>query len=183
MEIEKLKDAEYVFNVLKKTIPLERIIELAECGYMPHYKIDGAILFYPKEVKEWLSKNMIKKNDGQPFPKSLTIVHTGERPKTTVPESISNLNLYEIPPCDFTPWIYFLCFEGCVVYVGQSITPGQRVGEHVKAGKIFDAVYVLPTPISDLDHVESKFIIQLRPRLNGCYKNGKMAVPIAGLQQ
>ena len=36
----------------------ERIMELADSGYMPHYRIDGGIpLFKVTEVKAWISQN------------------------------------------------------------------------------------------------------------------------------
>ena len=43
--------------------------------------------------------------------------------------------------------------------------------EHVLEGvKVFDRVFVLPVPVSELDKIESAFIRELKPEYNG---NGK----------
>jgi hypothetical protein len=61
--------------------------------------------------------------------------------------------------------VYFLCLDGDVVYVGQSIAVGVRVGSHA-GSKPCDRIFALPVPPSELDAVEGAFIRILKPRLN-----------------
>jgi hypothetical protein len=75
-----------------------------------------------------------------------------------------------------SPGIYILCHKGEVVYVGQTIKPLSRIGNHYGNIK-FDAVYFLRWPkdaqnmnIFDikwrLDEVENKFISLFEPPAN-----------------
>jgi hypothetical protein len=69
-----------------------------------------------------------------------------------------------IPPC-----VYFLIFEGALVYVGQTRDLNCRVGRHCQKlmSKPFDAVYYLLVDDKELDPIESTLIRRFKPRLNG----------------
>lgn len=66
------------------------------------------------------------------------------------------------------PGIYFLVLRGEIVYVGQSINPLCRLGQHA-AERQFDSFVVLPCPVKELATIEGAYILALRPRYN---KNG-----------
>ena len=73
------------------------------------------------------------------------------------------------------PGVYFLIEENKIVYIGQSISPMVRVGNHLGDKtiyrKYFTHVAILPVNEKDLYAVESAYIEHYRPkhnlRLNG----------------
>ena len=161
-------DADYIAE--KTGVGVERLIELTEAGYIPHYKIDGNTLrFKITEVKKWLAVNLVHRTEGRPLENAIRIVYEAPPPTEKPPTSISNLSaLQQIPVYGYQPGVYFLCKENTVVYVGQSITPHSRVGTHKSEGvKDFDRVYILPIPKHELDGVESAFIECLDPPQQG----------------
>jgi hypothetical protein len=82
-----------------------------------------------------------------------------------VPVELSGVvGLVEIYP-DLFHGIYFLCYKGEVVYVGQSQRTLTRVIQH-KGNKKFDRVLFLQVPVDQLKSVELKFIKELKPKLN-----------------
>lgn len=78
--------------------------------------------------------------------------------------------------------IYALARQGTIVYIGQGKKPVQRIEAHrsmwgrrqkapawltdMVKGMLFDAVYVLPCRIEDLDRVERALIELYRPVYN-----------------
>lgn len=87
--------------------------------------------------------------------------------------------LQQIPKSGYQPGVYFLCKEGEVVYVGQSVHPSARIKTHeASSSKDFDRVYLLPVPESELDDTEAAFIKLLHPRQQGGIRLGNPpAVP------
>lgn len=79
-----------------------------------------------------------------------------------VPEILKSENVVEIPPAH-PPGVYFLMQGDEIVYVGQSVSPGARIAQHVK-DKNFDRVLLIPT--INLSEVETKYIKLLRPKYN-----------------
>ena len=70
-----------------------------------------------------------------------------------------------------SPGIYFLVKDEQIVYVGSSLNPSKRIGQHrtgtrSTAAKDFDSSFVLPTPIEDLIETEKKFVALIDPPLN-----------------
>ena len=76
--------------------------------------------------------------------------------------------------------IYFLIYNGNVVYVGQSIHIWSRISQHISASKIFDRVAFIPCDQKHLDLLESLYIHFLRPELNGAVApNGIKSAPLS----
>lgn len=93
------------------------------------------------------------------------------------------------------PSIYFLLYQGMVVYIGQSRMPIQRIYAHRstwgkkksdewrRMGKtpvkavIFDEVFLLKTAMEDLDRVEREMIQKHRPKYNVQHNRG-VAIPL-----
>lgn len=78
--------------------------------------------------------------------------------------------------------VYFLVFEGRIVYVGQSLNVLARIGQHADKKK-FDAVAIMPCAPRHLDVIESLYIHMLRPPLNGrantcSYQPEKLLAPL-----
>jgi len=92
---------------------------------------------------------------------------------TRPPESIAGTHgLEALPPQPIFCGIYFLCREGEVVYVGQSIDIHPRVRNHAKgnscaSAKQFDSVFWIAAEEKDLDWLETFWIDKLQPPLNG----------------
>jgi predicted DNA-binding transcriptional regulator AlpA len=65
------------------------------------------------------------------------------------------------------PGIYILLFEGEIVYVGQSICPLRRLGDHSSdKGKFFDAYVHIPCRPRDLLALEGLYISKFKPKYN-----------------
>ncbi|WP_137138681.1 GIY-YIG nuclease family protein [Azospirillum brasilense] len=159
----------------------DKLIAFADAGYAPHWRIDGGPpLFRSSEVKPWVAQNLLQKEGGKDLPFSMRIVFVPDKPthSAVVPVSIQNIeNLREISEVwRICPGVYFLCKNGEVVYVGQSVSPASRIASHDK-NKDFDQVYFLPCPEFELNRVEAAFIRYLRPRLNGQNASGTMIAP------
>lgn len=173
---DSLKTAEEVSISIKNWISADRILELAESGYMPHYRIVGeSPRFKVTEVKNWLANNLVSECRGRNLPEVIRVVIPPPDLTDRPPTSISNVsNLTQLPKHGYQPGVYFLCKEGEVIYVGQSISPSSRIATHVsERQKDFDRVYLLPTPMSELDQVEASFIHHLRPSQQGGIRAGR----------
>ena len=163
-------------NISSSGIKPERLIELADSGYIPHFRIDGGPpMFIIGEVKKWIAENLLGRNDGRKFSDNIRIVVEAPPMTESPPKSICNITqLQQIPHYNYRPGIYFLCDGNDVVYVGQSVNPAARISAHISDRyKKFDRVYLLPVPQSELDDVEAMFINSLKPKLNGWELNGK----------
>lgn len=151
-----------------RELTAERLCELAETGYAPHYRIDrGQPLFNMTELKSWVVANLVSRQPGRAIPFNVATVvlpPISDPYEPPIPiryiRDLRTLNNYTIPP-----GVYFLCLGDEVVYVGQSIRPLARTTQH--DDKTFDRIYLLPVPVSDLNRVEGAFIRVLRPKLNG----------------
>jgi len=169
-------------------ISAERIIDLAESGYMPNFCFDNTVFrFQLREVRDWISQNLMLFNEGRSFVDGIKLVQQAPPPEDRPPLSIANLEgLQQVPKYGFQPAVYFLCKGSDVVYIGQSVTPHSRVQSHLHARNsgqgddAFDRVYLLPIPKYELNKIESAFISVMKPPLNGKkpYMKSGMAAPI-----
>ena len=64
-----------------------------------------------------------------------------------------------------SPGVYFLIRRGRIMYVGQSINPLCRLGQHA-AERNFDSFVVLPCKQEDLSTIEGGYILKFRPPWN-----------------
>lgn len=65
--------------------------------------------------------------------------------------------------------IYFLWYEGVVVYVGQALNMRGRIASHLSEGrKIFDAVSCRPMK-GNFNYWERYYIERLLPKYNQCH--------------
>lgn len=154
-------------------IPADRIRELTQLGYMPHYFIDGAGPFFRRiEAKKYIRDNLIQNQAARPFPTELKVIDltASDAVAGRVPDALVPLaeRFYEMPVSRTlgVPCVYFLISDMRVVYVGQTTNLIARVTTHLKE-KTFDRVLYLPVPESALLAVEAAFIAALRPPLNG----------------
>lgn len=176
-----LKSADEMTEIMQGDISKERLLELADSGYLPHFRIDnGSPKFKPVEVKRWVANNLLGRCDGKSLHDAIRIVVQPDRLSDTPPESISNIStLRQMPKHGYQPGVYFLCKGDEVVYVGQSTSPSGRIAQHTNDKlKDFDRVYLLPTPLSELNDMEAAFIHHLKPVLNGVHK-GKDSRPVS----
>jgi hypothetical protein len=152
-------------------LSVERVVSLADAGYWPHYRFDGGSpMFRKAESKAWAAKNLMQRVIGRDADFSFKVIIQATQTITTLPPaSISGVKgLTELTHALYPPGVYFLVDGDDVVYVGQSVNPMSRIGEHLrtKNGK-FDRVYFIPVPQFMLDAVEGGFIKLLSPKLNG----------------
>ena len=178
-----LLSAEEMSEKLKGTLSASRLLELANAGLLPHYDVDGSVLFGAGETKEWLNHNLVVRRPGRHIGDSLvTVVEVTAPAKdhgsipcelaaiagALIPLSVQSSESVPIPG------VYFLCHNKKVVYVGQSAKLPGRVGAHV-GDKTFDTVWFIRIPKSDLDYVEGELIRTLRPKYNFDKKGGLVA--------
>lgn len=148
----------------------DRVIGLADSGYMPHYRLDGGTpMFKKSDAKHWIAQNMMQQIKGKAADFEFKVfADIAQRFDTLPPKSISNITgLTELTHMLYPSGVYFLVQDDEVVYVGQSINPLSRISTHIKekAGK-FDKSYFLAVPKHMLDAVEGGFINLLNPKLN-----------------
>ena len=166
-------------------LAVDRVTALADAGYWPHYRFDGgAPMFKKSESKAWAARNLMQRVQGKdPDFDFKVVIQAPNIIKTVPPASIANVKgLTELTHILYPPGVYFLVDGNEVVYVGQSVNPMSRVGEHLrsKAGK-FERVYFVPVPQFMLDAVEGGFIKLLSPKLNG--NPGPAAGPFVAMAQ
>jgi hypothetical protein len=150
----------------------QRLLDLADAQLAPHWRIDGGPpQFAISELKQWASRELLRKYDGRSIPTDLFIVYeAGKVDLYAVPKAIQDLEgLRDATELlQLRSGIYFLCELGHVVYVGQSINVGSRISSH-RNGKDFDRIFFLPWPRFDLSRIEAALIKVLRPPLNGTF--------------
>jgi len=155
-------------------ISKERIIELSEAGYIPHYNVDGKMFFEPGAVSDYVSSELMTEAGGASFPRTLTVVQPPPNiAPGALPESITYMEhqLKEFLDINYPPCVYFLISRDEVVYIGQSVQLVGRIAQHRasssgEAAKVFDRVVWLPVPRSELLPLERAFIDTIKPRLN-----------------
>lgn len=174
-----LKTAEQLSEALQGAIKPERLLQLAESGFCPHYKIEAKEpMFKSLETRAWLAKNILTHNEGQGLPITINVaVKNKIESLVQPPKSIRfNKDIIPINAILYPPGVYFLCLGKDVVYVGQSLNVLGRLSSHIKE-KNFDRVYLLPVPKQELDSVEGALIRLLKPPLNQRSKNGHILGP------
>lgn len=168
---------------IKEFISAERLIELAEAGLVPHYTIENKIFFGVSETKKWLSENLVMQHQGKNIGNQQAMIINVVSPKLQcidIPVELRAIAAYLIPmelqsveSCQMSG-IYFLCDQGTVVYVGQSVNVLSRVGSHF-GSKTFDFAFLLRVPKSDLNYVEGQFIRAMKPKYNWSIGNRLVA--------
>lgn len=183
-DITSLLDAEAMAEKLKGSVSSERLLELAVSGLVPHYDVDGSVMFGPGETKEWINHNLVVRRPGRHIGNSIVTVIDVMAPTKTrnsIPVELSAIGGMLIPlsiqsaESVALSGVYFLCHGAKVVYVGQSANVFGRVGAHI-GNKTFDAVWFIRVPQSDLDFVEGELIRTLKPKYNHD-KQGRIVAP------
>lgn len=172
--ITSLKTAEEVSQSLKGMLSPERLIELAEAGLAPHYRVDEDIYFQIAEIKGWVDHNWIVRHPGQYVGDNFaTIINIASlsKPSDLPPVSLRAVAglLVPLPVQSIettpVPGVYFLVADGEVVYVGQSGNAISRAGSHLGT-KTYDSGWFMRVAPSDLLLVEGEFIRALKPKYN-----------------
>ena len=164
-------------------LSVERVLSLADGGFMPHYRIDdGEPLFRLQDVKAWAANTMLQECSGTHLPPRL-FLHKMSEPAsfdvTKLPAELSGLEgLLDVshwvgPTCG----VYFLIQDREIAYIGQSVRAASRVVGHSRE-KEFNAAYFLPVPRSELDRIEGTLIRFFKPPFNGrVVAGGKITAP------
>jgi hypothetical protein len=164
-------------------ISAERLIQLADSGYAPHWRIDGGNpLFRIGEVREWLSKNVLQRVNGKALPQQIIVSVAKDRidDYRNVPEGLRQIpGLVDITGEMRRSGIYFLCDGNELLYIGQSVSVSSRISTHHHEGK-FNRVIFMAWPPDDLNDVEGALIRALKPPLNGRTPNGRIMSPGSG---
>jgi len=167
-------------------IDAERLRALADGGFAPHYRIDsGAPLFRMSELKRWAGANLVERIAGRDLPAPIRIVVPAPKVQDfrRVPIALREIaGLCDITDETLRTGIYFLCRDGALLYVGQSINVAYRVAEHSRRYE-FDAVFFLPWPRDDLDRLEAALIRTLRPPINSKTVTGMMRTSFSDQEQ
>jgi hypothetical protein len=183
-DLSSLLTAESMSEKLRHVVSADRLLELAACGSIPHYDVDGSVMFGPGETKEWLNHNLIVRRPGRHIGSAIvTIVNVmaPSKKRDAIPVELSAIAGMLIPlgvqgaESIGVPGVYFLCHRGTVVYVGQSGNVLGRVGAHI-GDKTFDSTWFVRVPQSDLDFVEGQLIRTLKPKYNHD-KKGRVIAP------
>lgn len=182
-EISALCTAEEMSEKFGDRMSAERLLELAEAQLVPHYELEGEILFAITETKRWVEKRLLLHVPGCPIPQSISLTKMVSEEEFMEPpnvlggakEFLVSLPIGALAHVLFSG-VYFLCQSDEVVYVGQSVSVANRVVQHIGL-KEYDRAYCLRVPRSDLDFVEGEFIRLLKPKYNHD-KNGTLRGPM-----
>ena len=162
-------------------ISADRLLELADSHFAPHWRIDGGQpLFQKAEIKRWAAKNLLTRIDGNDLSINLKVMVDPPIAKEAPPSIREIENLRVMPINEAPPGVYFLVHKNKVVYIGQSISPLARISSHTINGKKFDSAFLVPVPSYALDAVEGALIRALKPPLNGGEsrkKSGNLMAP------
>jgi hypothetical protein len=146
-------------------IKAARLIDLAEAGYAPHWRIDGGpILFERAPLRRWVRENLMVCRPGMAMPELNILPPVSPLSRGDVPPPIGGVGGLVVGSMT-CPGVYFLCLEIEVIYIGQSQNVYMRVFQH-RLDKSFDRWYWLPVPLAELNEVEERFIRAIRPKLN-----------------
>jgi len=181
-DIANLLTASEMVARLNNRISEERLLELCESKLVPHFELEGVVLFGKSETERWLRDNLLTAVPAMPVPNrvAVTPIVLHDTPAET-PQELASVAAYLIPmPIGSLTYatfsgVYFLCRGGKVVYVGQSANVAGRVGKHCGA-KEFDYAFCMRVPKSDLNFVEGEFIRALEPEYN-LSKTGRLVAP------
>jgi hypothetical protein len=167
VRIPKTYSASEIAERLEGLLSEQRLVELAELGYMPCWRIEGRVRFQVGEVKKYLADNMLVHQRGRPLPAVVEVlVEKAQRPLDVPPALLPMATvLHPLPLWRLPTAIYFLIKGDAVVYVGQSVALAARIAQHHEE-KDFDRVLFLPVARENLDATEGAFIRALRPPLN-----------------
>lgn len=186
-EIGRLKSAKNLKGKVTELFSPDEINEMAENYALPHYLLTNPVtnkhtyLFVQEEINDWIVKNLVKKNECR-VTQELHILHFDYNQYKVdsthnVPIALNAIkDLYYLPPTlrSTPPGVYFLCHEGEIVYIGQSINVASRIATHASERiKTFDAVYYIPCHANKLLIFEAALIRHFRPKYNGT-GNGEM---------
>jgi hypothetical protein len=164
--LQGLKTAEEISSFVK--IDAKRLQELAEAGYVPCTLIDGKFFFRKSIVLNWVFSNLVLRNKGRSLTDIKVLFKAKQQKSKKIPDELMlNENIFEYDHGWFPPCIYFLCKDNKVVYVGQSVCLPARIVQHGKENdKVFDKVFYIEIPKSDLNKMEREFIDKLLPLYN-----------------
>jgi len=171
--INLMEAAEYI------GLDAEKLLGLCQSGHAPHYRLDGKGPWFKKqELSRWAKETLVQHWEGSPLPTAMPVLFHAEtkQPRQPPKEIASVKSLISVASEAGFSGVYFLCHEGVVVYVGQSVCVAGRLAAHFGSNKLFDAVWAIPIPKQDLDRVEGAFIRILRPTYN-ISENGRINAP------
>ena len=183
--IDKLLTPKEMSEKVKGAVGPKRLEELARSQFIPHYVVDGNVMFGAEEAKEWLNHNFVTRVPGVNTDGGVARIINVVGPSLAAMDIPMELRavagflvpmaLESIETCPFSG-VYFLCSKGEVVYVGQSVNVPNRIGQHF-GNKTFDMAFFMRLPESDLDFVEGAFIRALEPRYNFGKQHGNLVAP------
>ncbi len=129
--------------------------------------------YLTSQIEEWLSSNIFddkeKARDSLASALNNTLIKKSKSSDCCdVPECLKRARGITTLYTDaIAPGIYLLFFKEEIVYIGQSVNPYARIGQHIsEKGLFFDKAYFIPVPKADMLYVEQVFIRTLQPKLN-----------------
>lgn len=152
-------------------VPALQLIEWAEQGLCPHFRINGGIpLFRTADVKRWmLAAQVVEECVGVAEASSFTLRIINNQPHIhDLPTELKSVGkVFDVNKYLLPSGVYFLYLRGELQYVGQSIEPSIRLAQHRNAGKMYDRAFLVPCPGFLMDKFEGALIRHFRPPLNG----------------
>ena len=144
-----------------------RLLQLADSGLIPHYRVDGQPRFVITQVKQWIEKNLVQEVSGYSMPLDMRPVLLADKARDVPPQLRGMGRIMAIPSVLYPTGVYFLCLGDEIIYIGQATSPASRISQHSEMGKVFDRAFLIPVPKDELSQVEGAFIRLFKPRLNG----------------
>lgn len=152
-------------------VPAARVSEWVSAKIIPFYEMPGISepWFKVAELKKWAGEFSQRHGGLDSSPRIELVVRPSEPAKFfDVPECLRHISgLRQASLLDSCCGVYFLCRQGQVVYVGQSVDVLSRVGQHrIDKTKTFDTAFFVPCRQCDLNTLERELIDRLMPEYN-----------------
>ena len=175
VSLNKLRKATDLNSKLLKVISAEQIEDLAKGGLCPHYRLynpaskEESIWFIASEMLEWFENNYIKVVKGHLNLEIKFLQFSPVAEKTAVPSELSQIKeLYELPLSALynASGVYFLCLDGAIQYIGQSVNVSSRISQHIsEKKKKFNQIFFTPCPENQLNDLEGFLVRKFNPPL------------------
>ena len=87
-----------------------------------------------------------------------------------------DINELAVSACEFNPQVYFLLYEGEVVYVGSSENVHLRLKSHLNSEKLYDSYAIIDCCPDHVLAVEYFYIQKFKPKYNKKLKPRKSEI-------
>lgn len=173
MDYRKLLDIEQAAQITE--IDQKIIQGWIDAKIIPHYFVCGnGPLFNRRELLDWIEITQVKRIEGKPIPKFISVITRSVEDFHGLPIEIKTIEgICEYKFEATCSGVYFLCNGPEIIYIGQSISISSRIQYHLDNAEFRDEIenaYYFPLNSTQLLEMERNLINKIRPKYNKTIK-------------